>query len=93
MATGSNFSGNEDSAGKSKAHQILERLKVPESVAYSMQFNPQEILTPNPIMKLEYVLGFTGRQCPDIRWNPHHSHSNDLIYATGNLLVSMNVKT
>jgi len=35
-----------------------------------MKFNPKEILKPEPIMKLEHVIGFTGRSCPDIRWNP-----------------------
>jgi len=65
----------EDSGQKPKPLQILETLKIPENVQFSMKFNPKEILTPQPIMKLEHVLGFTGRNCPDIRWNSSEIHS------------------
>jgi len=55
-----------------------------------MKFNPKEILSPSPIMKLSHVQGFTGRVCPDIRWNPNELHSKDLIYADGELLICIN---
>jgi hypothetical protein len=38
-------------------------------------------------------LGFTARDCPDIRWNPSDLYGSDLIYCVGKLLVSMNTKT
>ena len=91
MMTGTQFNVQEE--GKSRARKILENLKMPESVQYSMQFDPKDILVPQPIMRLEHVLGFTGRTCPDIRMNPSQAHSNDLIYAVGKLMVAYNTQT
>ena len=56
------------------------------------QENPQlggpqsSLIRPNPILKLERVVGFTGRTCPDIRFSK--IEPDRLYYATGNTIVT-----
>lgn len=54
---------------------------------------PQEsasaILRPSPILKLEKIVGFTGRTCPDIRFSK--TEADRLYYATGNMIVTTKV--
>lgn len=47
------------------------------------------ILSPNPILKLEKIVGFTGRTCPDIKFSK--SEIDKLYFASGNLLVATRV--
>lgn len=45
-------------------------------------------LATNPIMKLDYVIGFNGK---DLQWCPD-KEDKSVIYASGGLLVAMNVR-
>jgi WD repeat-containing protein 90 len=47
------------------------------------------VLSPNPILKLEKIVGFTGRTCPDIRFSK--SEADRIYYATGNMIVTTKV--
>ena len=43
-------------------------------------------------MKLKRVIGFSGNHCPDIKWLKVQNYENELIYASGNLLVLHNIE-
>ena len=47
---------------------------------------------PYPIARLSRTIGFSGNSCPDIRWSRDISRPNELIYASGSLIVSSQVK-
>lgn len=51
--------------------------------------NKSEKLTVDPILKLDYVIGYTGK---DLCWSPIKEHKS-IVYASGGLLVTLNVKT
>jgi WD40 repeat protein len=44
------------------------------------------VLRPSPILKLEKIVGFTGRTCPDIRFSK--LEPDRLYYATGNNIIT-----
>ena len=47
----------------------------------------------NPLLTLEFVLGFSGHYCPDLKWSRLEGFSNELMYAAGSLIIAYDVKT
>jgi WD40 repeat protein len=43
----------------------------------------------NPIMKMDYVIGYSGKH---VKWSPNKDDKS-IVYASGGLLVSMDIKT
>ncbi|KRX04875.1 WD40-repeat-containing domain [Pseudocohnilembus persalinus] len=48
-------------------------------------------LQPYPIANLSHTIGFSGRYCPDIKWSRSQDSPNELVYASGSVLVSNSV--
>jgi len=42
-------------------------------------------------MRLSKTLGFSGRYCPDVKWSRIEDAPNELVYASGALLISSEV--
>ncbi|KAL4455065.1 hypothetical protein ABPG74_006447 [Tetrahymena malaccensis] len=53
----------------------------------------QNQLQPYPICKLNHTVGFSGNQCPDIKWSRHLERPDEIIYASGSVLVSSELGT
>lgn len=53
-------------------------------------------LLPNPIMRLKKIIGFTGIECPDIKWlkmtGANSKMENQLLYAAGSIIVRASVE-
>jgi len=77
-----------------------ERAKIPwyrpptESVTtYSILFLIKPSLKPSlddqkgSLLDLKYVLGFSGRNCPDVKWSKDPENPNEVLFASGNIVV------
>ena len=69
-------SGKEDKQDEESKMQLANR-------------NKSKKLEVNPILTLDYVIGFTGK---DLKWSPNKDDKT-IVYPSGGLLVAMNVKT
>jgi hypothetical protein len=49
-----------------------------------------DYLKPKPIMKLDHVIGFTGKTCPDIKWSKSDTHK--LYFASGNTVIRTTIE-
>lgn len=45
------------------------------------------------LLSLEYVLGFSGRRCPDVKWSQDDRNLNEVLFASGNLVVAYDTQT
>lgn len=63
-----------------------EELKAPVKVGQAENSAlVNSLLKPNPILKLETIVGFTGRTCPDIKFSK--TEANTLYFASGNTVI------
>lgn len=70
------------------APHFIENVINPQgySVVQDEKAMKTKIFGNEPILKLNRVIGFTGRTCPDIKWTK--SNPQELMYASGNVIIS-----
>lgn len=51
--------------------------------------NLSSVISPNPILTLDRVVGFTGRTCPDIKFSK--TEADGIYYASGNMIIQSSV--